>query len=77
MLSFRVLPDGFSHDDSAFLKVPLWAKFPSLPQKCWTKSGFGKIGSKIVVPEGDPDDSDDVLKEVVPREVVADPRVRA
>ncbi|GAA0171555.1 hypothetical protein LIER_43907 [Lithospermum erythrorhizon] len=47
MLSLRVLPDGFSHDDAALLKVPLWVKFPSLPQKYWTKSGFGKIGSMI------------------------------
>ncbi|GAA0169029.1 hypothetical protein LIER_23599 [Lithospermum erythrorhizon] len=75
MLSLRVLLDGFSHDDSAVLKVPLWVKFPFLPQKCWTKSDSGKIGSKIVVPDGDSDDSGDVLEEVVPQEVVADLRV--
>ncbi|GAA0184322.1 hypothetical protein LIER_31610 [Lithospermum erythrorhizon] len=47
MLSLRVLPDGFSPDDAAFLKVPLWVKFPYLPQRDWTKSGFGKISSII------------------------------
>ncbi|GAA0183637.1 hypothetical protein LIER_42438 [Lithospermum erythrorhizon] len=47
MFSLRILPDGFSPDDAAFLKVPLWVKFPSLPQRCWTKSGFRKISSMI------------------------------
>ncbi|GAA0152273.1 hypothetical protein LIER_10792 [Lithospermum erythrorhizon] len=47
VLSLRVLLDGFTHDDATFLKVPLWVKFPSLPQRCWTKSDFGKIDSMI------------------------------
>ncbi|GAA0171050.1 hypothetical protein LIER_25178 [Lithospermum erythrorhizon] len=82
MFSLCVLPVGLFPDDFSFLKVPLWGKFPFLPQRYWTKSDFGKIGSIIdvgleptVVPEDDQDAREDVCEELVYQEVVEDPRV--
>ncbi|GAA0173507.1 hypothetical protein LIER_41539 [Lithospermum erythrorhizon] len=76
VLSLRVLPDGFSSDDAAFLKVPLWVKFPSLPQKTYGHNFFRcellippmvDVGLEpAVVPNHDA--REDVLVEVLHRE---------
>ncbi|CAH9098628.1 unnamed protein product [Cuscuta europaea] len=45
-----MLSDDFTFDDEAFLKVPIWVKFPNLPLNLWNEEAMSKIASKVGVP---------------------------
>ncbi|CAH9104627.1 unnamed protein product [Cuscuta europaea] len=45
-----MLSEDFTFDDEAFLKVPIWVKFPNLPLNLWNEEALSMIASKVGVP---------------------------
>ncbi|CAH9088978.1 unnamed protein product [Cuscuta europaea] len=50
LLILKMLSDDFTFDDEAFLKVPIWVKFPNLPLNLWNEEAMSMIASKVGVP---------------------------
>ncbi|CAH9082606.1 unnamed protein product [Cuscuta europaea] len=50
LLFLKMLSEDFTFDDEAFLKVPIWVKFPNLPLNLWNEEAMSLIASKVGVP---------------------------